>query len=52
MRPCVPSQYGLFAEPPQRQSENARPSSTSIALPCGSVIFVGPVTRYGPFGMT
>ena len=37
MRLCVPSQYGLFVEPPQRHSETARPSSIDdrVALRIG-----------------
>jgi putative zinc-binding metallo-peptidase len=52
MRECVPSQYGLLVEPPQRHIETALPSSiVRTTCPCESVIVAGPETRYGPFGM-
>src|SRR5450631_507916 len=51
MRPCVPSQNGLLAEPPQRHSDTERPSTIGMTLPFGSAIWNGPLTRYGPLGM-
>src|SRR5262245_21082488 len=43
---CVPSQNGLFEDPPQRQSAARSPSWRS--LPSASVIRMPPLTRSGP----
>src|SRR5204863_6925374 len=49
---CVPSQKGLFVDPPQRQSENAGLPVRSHSRPSMSTNFTAPSTRYGPFGLT
>jgi hypothetical protein len=43
---CVPSQKGLFEEPPQRQ--RATGSGCSMTCPSGAVIVIGPETMLGP----
>src|ERR1700730_391073 len=55
MRLWVPSQKGLFTDPPQRQSENAVLPVRSNLLPLASTRSIEPSgasTRYGPFGFT
>src|SRR5271167_38778 len=52
MREWVPSQKGLFTEPPQRQRENAALPVRSYGLPSestSSIVPSGASTRYGPF---
>jgi len=44
MRACVPSQYGLIDEPPQRQSATFSPSIAK-RFPSTSTMVTGPVTR-------
>src|SRR5947209_11912570 len=51
----VPSQNGLFTDPPQRQSENAGLPVRSYLLPSASTSSTEPSaasTRYGPFFLT
>lgn len=49
---CVPSQKGLFTEPPQRQREIAGFPVRSHSWPFASTNRIGPSTRYGPLGRT
>src|SRR5271157_3147408 len=49
---CVPSQNGLFTDPPQRHSEKATLPVKSYWLPSASTSSIAPSgasTRYGPF---
>jgi membrane associated rhomboid family serine protease len=55
MRLCVPSQNGLFTEPPQRQREKAGLPVRSYWVPFTSTSSIEPSgasTRYGPLGRT
>jgi hypothetical protein len=47
---CVPSQKGLLADRPQRQSATSGfPVGSSHSLPSASTTRTGPRTMYGPF---
>src|SRR4029077_208684 len=49
---CVPSQNGLFVDPPQRHSANGR-LATAYSLPFQSTTFTSsPSTLYEPFCLT
>src|SRR5204862_2379526 len=45
---CVPSQNGLFSEPPQRQSEMTVRPASPYGRPCPSTSSISPSTRRGP----
>src|SRR5215813_4004103 len=48
---CVPSQYGLVTDPPQRHSAMRGPRAlVSTLAPFTSMSSQSPSTRYGPFG--
>lgn len=49
---CEPSQKGLLADAPQRQSEMAGLPVRSHAPPLASSNWMGPSTRRGPLGRT